>query len=118
MNRLKIFDGPDMVMQISEAAGHEENHKTKYQSVSSTGMMFIQFMRLYNHGDDVAELKALIKYNKFIPECQTWLDLEKNTLMSPDKYGNNFSCSWLLSSNFGSYIILHFDHIYVSSKFL
>ena len=109
-----------MAMQIGEAVGHEVIHQTQ-KSVSSSGMMFIQFMRSmrsYKHGDDVAKLEALIKYNTFMPECQTWLDLENNTLISPDKYGNNFNCSWLLSYNFGSYIKLTFDHIYVSSNFL
>ena len=106
-----------MTMKISDVYADPVHHYY-IKSISSSKMMFIQFKRLFNTLDEKAELKAVIKYNKFMPECQSWLNLEKNTLMSPDKYGNNFSCSWLLSSNFGSYIILHFDHIYVSSKFL
>ncbi len=125
-----IFDGPDMAMPIGEVIGDKEykhindpEHPLLTQSISNSGMMFIQFKRYKpvknpENKYDVAELKALIKYNTFMPECQTWLDLEKNTLISPDKYGNNFNCSWLLSYNFGSYIKLTFDHIYVSSNLL
>ena len=101
-------------MKIGEVYGFSENKKIK--SISSSGMMFIDFKKQTKYGN--VELKALIKYSKFMPDCQTWLDLEQNTLKSSDKYGNNFNCNWLLSSNFGSYIILHFDHIYVSSDFL
>ena len=114
MNGLLIFDGSDkLAMKIGEIYGFYENKKLK--SISSSGMMFIDFHKHYNQN---AELKALIKYNKFMPDCQNWLDLKRNTLKSPDKYDKNFNCSWLLSSNFGSYIILHIDHIYVSSNFL
>ena len=102
-------------MKIDEVAGNP-NQKFNRSISSSSGMMFIEFMKVQRYQ---VKLKALIKYNNtFMPECQTWLDLENNTLISPDKYGNNFNCSWLLSYNFGSYIKLTFDHIYVSSSFL
>ena len=104
-------------MKIGEVYGISENKKLKSIS-SSSGMMFIDFKKQNEYENEKAELKALIKYNKFMPDCQTWLDLENNTLKSPDKYGNNFNCSWLLSSKFGSYIILQFTHIYVGSNFL
>ena len=78
-------------------------------------MMFIDFKK--QSGSDKVEFNAIIEYNKFIPECKTWLDIENNTLMSPNKYDNNFNCNWLLSTNYGSYINLTFDHIYVSSNF-
>ena len=111
-----IFDGPDkLATKIGEVFGNSKNKQLK--SISSSGMMFIDFKKLSDYGTDKAELNATIKYNKLIPECQTWLDLENNTLMSPDKYHNNFNCNWLLSSPFGSYINLTFEHIYVSSDF-
>ena len=111
-NRLNIFDGSDILAtKIGEVYGHSENNKN-IKSLSSSGMMFIDFKR---HEAFKTNMAALIKYNKFIHECQTWLDLEKNTLISPDKYDNNFNCNWLLSSQFGSYINLTFEHIYVSS---
>ena len=120
MNQLEIFDGPNrMATKIGEVYGIKDKNK-KWKSISSSGMMFINFekRRIKDESHEKTELRALIKCNEYIPECQTWLELEKNTLMSPDTYGNNLDCSWLLSSNFGSYIILHFDHIYVSSNFL
>ena len=101
-------------MKIDEVAGNP-NQKFNRSISSSSGMMFIEFMKVQRY---MVRLKALIKYNKFIPECQTWLDLEKNTLMTPDKYGNNLHCSWLLSTTFGTSINLNFDYIDVSSKFL
>ena len=119
LNKLLIFDGSDKsAMKIGEVYGDDYNRKWK--SISSSGMMFIDFHKHYKSMARPinAELKALIKYNKFMPDCQNWLDLKRNTLKSPDKYDKNFNCSWLLSSNFGSYIILHIDHIYVSSNFL
>ena len=116
LNKLLIFDGSDkLAMKIGEVYGDHENKKWK--SISSTsGMMFIDFKK-ENHG---TKSNALIKinYNKFMPDCQTWLDHKNNTLKSPDKYDNNFNCSWLLSYNFGPFIKLHFDYIYVTSSFL
>ena len=87
-------------------------------------MMFIEYTKRKlvesNTIDDLSETiaKIWIKNNMFMPDCQTWLDVEKSTLKSPDNYGNNFTCSWVLTSKFGSYIKLHFNHIYVSSNFL
>ena len=104
-------------MKIGVVYGMKDKNK-KWKSISSSGSMFINFeKKRKDKSHEKTEAIALIKYNK-LPECQTWLELEKNTLMSPDTYGKNLDCSWLLSSNFGSYIILHFDHIYVSSNFL
>ena len=48
-------------------------------------------------------------YNNIISGCQTWLDMENNTLTSP-----NQSCSWLITANFKSHIILNFTFIEVS----
>ena len=120
VDRLDIFDGSDKsAMKIGEVYGNSRNRKMK--SISSSGMMFIHFRKEHSgstiaYGDTKAELKAIIKYNKFVSECQIWLDLKSSILKSPDKYENNLNCSWLLSSNFGSYINLIFNNIYVSSN--
>ena len=104
-------------MKIGEVYGLKDKNK-RWKSISSSGMMFIEFKSCEHNTCKGLSLMALIKYNKFFPKCQTWLDFERNTLMSPDTYGDNVDCSWLLSSDFGSYIILHFDHLQVSSNFL
>ena len=110
-----IFDGPDkLAMKIGEIFGHLNNRKWK--SISSSGMMFINFKKEFDMGK--VQLKASIKYSKFILYCQTWLDLKDYTLKSPDNYDNNVYCSWLLSFNFGSYIKLQFNYIDVSSSFV
>ena len=120
VDRLDIFDGSDKsAMKIGEVYGNNRNRKLK--SISSSGMMFIDFRKEHSgslsaYGDTKAELKAIIKYNKFVSECQIWLDLKSSILKSPDKYENNLNCSWLLSSTFGSYINLIFNNIYVSSN--
>ena len=46
-------------------------------------------------------------------DCQTWLDVEKNILMSPN-HSNLANCSWLITSNFRSYITLDFKFIEVN----
>ena len=110
-----IYDGPDtLAMKIGEIYGDYLNRKWK--SISSSGMMFIDFKKQNEYG--TVQLKASIKYYSKLPDCQTWLDLKNSILMSPDKYDNNVNCSWLLSFNFGSYIKLQFNYIYVSSSFL
>ena len=102
-------------MQIGEIYGNSDNREWK--SISSTSKnMFVEIEKIKERGDPpIGELTALIKYKKFIPYCQTWLDHENNTLRSPDRYDKNFNCSWLLSAKTGSYIILHINHINVSS---
>ena len=66
-----IFDGPDkLAMKIGEIFGHLNNRKWK--SISSSGMMFINFKKEFDMGK--VQLKASIKYRKFIPDCQTWLE--------------------------------------------
>ena len=113
-NKLLIFDGSDnSAMKIGEVYGDYYNRK--WQSISSSGMMFIDFKK---QAQTTVQLNALIKYSKVILDCQTWLVLKNNTLKSPDRYDNNFNCSWLLSFNFGSYIKLEFNYINVSSSFL
>ena len=114
-NKLVIFDGSDKsAMRIGEVYG--DHYNRQWQSISSSGMMFIDFKKQFEIS--VVQLNALIKYSKVIPDCQTWLDLKNYTLKSPTIYDNNVTCSWLLSFNYGSYIKLQFNYIYVSSSFL
>ena len=119
---MTIFDGSDQrAMKIGEIYGNSDNRE--WRSISSTSkMMYIEIKKVYkpmNSADaklPIAKLKALIKYNNFIPYCQNWLNQTNNTLRSPDANATNLNCSWLLSAKFGSYIILHIDHIHVSSN--
>ena len=100
-------------MKINEIYGNSYNKRLK--SISSTGKsMFIDFEYQYEHSDENLNLIALIKYKKFNFDCQTWLDANKNILMSPNSPSNT-NCSWMLSANFGSYIILNFTFIEVNS---
>ena len=75
--------------------------------------MFIDFKSQHNWWDENLKLTALIKYKKINYDCQTWLDVNTNILMSPN-HPNNTNCSWLITSNFGSYIILNFKFIEVN----
>ena len=113
MNRLNIYDGPDeKSMKIGEVYGNSNNKLLK--SISSSGnSMMIYFKKQYEWHDENLNFIALIKYNKIHFDCQTWLDLEKNILMSPNHF-NNANCSWLITSNLGSYIILDFTFIEVN----
>ena len=118
-NKLVIFDGSDKsAMRIGEVYG--DHYNRQWQSISSSGMMFIDFKKQFEQifAINILQLNALIKYSKVIPYCQTWLDLKNYTLKSPTIYDNNVNCSWLLSFNYGSYIKLQFNYIYVSSSFL
>ena len=82
--------------------------------------MFINFQKHrkgeWNDGNE-NKLTALIKikYKKIDHDCQTWLDVNTNILMSSN-HPNNTNCSWLITANFGSYIILNFKFIEVNSK--
>ena len=112
LNRLNIYDGTDdMSMLISEVYGNS-NHKLA-KSISSSGkVLFIDFKKQYNWG--TVEVLAAIKYKKMNSDCQTWIDLEKNVLMTPadlNTYNNSINCNWLITMNFGSYITLKFTFI-------
>ena len=86
------------------------------KSISTSGKsMFIDFKKQLKYGSIYgSEFMALIKYKKIDFDCQTWLDVQKNILMSPDHH-NSMNCSWLITFNFGSYIILNFKFIDVIS---
>ena len=99
-------------MKIGEVYGNSKNKLIK--SISSSGKaMFIDFKKPDNFGS--VKLEASIKYNKIMSICQSWLD--GNILISPNHPSrSNTNCSWLITSNFGSYIILNFNFIEVNSK--
>ena len=101
-------------MKIGEVYGNSNNKLLK--SISSSGKsMFINFKKQYDDGndDENSNIMASIKYKKIRFDCQTWLDVEKNILKSPN-HSSNTNCSWLITSNFGSYIILDFTFIEVN----
>ena len=104
-------------MLILEVFG-TPNHKV-VKSISSSGKsIFIDFKKQSEWGDDEnASFRAKIKYKKINSDCQALLDTDKNILTSPN-HPNNINCSWLISSNFESYIILNFTFIEVNSYFL
>ena len=109
-----MYDGiHEQHMKIGEVYGNSNNKLLK--SISSSGKsMFIDFKK--NHADsaeaELTTIRVLIKYKKINFDCQKWLDLDKNILMSPNhlKYTN---CSWVITANFGSYIILNFTFVEV-----
>ena len=108
MNRLLIYDGPnDKSLLIGELFGTFSE-----KSFSSSGKsMFIDFKKQHDFG--AVKLEALIKYKKINFDCQTWFDVKKNSLMTPN-HPNNTNCSWLITANFGYYIILNFKFIEVN----
>ena len=75
--------------------------------------MFID-IRKHEHLGAV-NIEASIKYNKVMSDCNNWLDADTNILKSPN-YSNSTKCTWLITANFGSYIILNFKFIEVNSK--
>ena len=97
-------------MKIQEVYGDPYNKLLK--SISSYGKsLFIVFKKQSGK----AEFEVSIKYNKIMSVCQTWLDVNTNILTSPN-CSNTTNCSWLITSYFGSYIILNFKFIEVNYK--
>ena len=98
-------------MLIGEVHGNS-NHKLA-KSISSSGkVLFIDFKKQLVSG--IVEVFAAIKYKKINSDCQTWVDLENNVLMTPadlNTYNNSIDCNWLITANFGSYITLNFAFI-------
>ena len=100
-------------MKIGEVYGNSNNRLLK--SISTSGKsIFIDFKKQHYVYNENAQFAALFKYKKINIDCQTWLDVKKNILMSPD-HPNHTNCSWLITSDFGSYIILDFIFIEVNS---
>ena len=115
LNRLNIYDGADDIsMLIGEVHGNS-NHKLA-KSISSSGKtLFIDFKKQYDYG--TVEVFAVIKYKKMNSDCQTWIDLENNVLMTPadlNNYNNSINCNWLITAYFRSYITLKFMFIDVN----
>ena len=116
MNRLHIYDGPnEQSMKVGEVYGFSDNKLLK--SISSSGKkLFIDFKKQLKFWEnEMTEVEATIKYNKIMPACQNLLDVNTNILTSPN-HSNTNNCTWLITSNFGSYIILNFKFIEVNSK--
>ena len=113
-NSLDIYDGPDeQQMKIGEVFGNSNNKLLK--SISSSGKsMYIDIKKVHDFDyveNAKTEFKASVKYKKKNFDCQTLLDAEKNILTMNLK----INCSWLITSNIGSYIILDFKYIEVNS---
>ena len=99
-------------MQIGEVYGNSNNKLLK--SISSSGKsMSIDFKKQLEFVDENAKFIASINYKKINFDCQKWLDVKTNIFMSPN-HPNRTNCSWLITSNFGSYIILNFKFIEVN----
>ena len=111
-NRLEIYDGShEQHMKIGEAYGMSKNKILK--SISTSGkLMIINFKYRQYYPDGDVKFTALFKYKEASFNCQNWLNDKKNILMSPN-YLNNINCSWVITANFGSYIILDFTFIEV-----
>ena len=100
-----------MSMLIGEVHGNSNHKLTK--SISSSGKaLFIDFKKQTPYGN--VRVLAAIKYKKMNSDCQTWIDLENNVLMTPADINisnNSINCNWLITMNFGSYITLKFTFI-------
>ena len=79
--------------------------------------MFIDFKKEQDLIESTVEFEALIIYKNIDFDCQTWLDSSITFLMSPS-HPNIKNCSWLITSNYGSYINLNFTFFEVNSMIL
>ena len=102
-------------MKIGEAYGMSYNKIFKSYSTSGQSM-FIDFKKTHDWYDGDVKFIALFKYNKASFDCQTWVNDKKNILMSPNQ-PKNTNCSWVITANFGSYIILNFEFIEVVNSY-
>ena len=106
-----VYDGPnEKAMLIGELFGTSSHEYIK--SISTCGKsMFLDFKKI-SPIKSSSHFEASIKYNKINSECESWLNLTKNTLvMSPSHL--NINCSWLITRKIGSYITLEFSNIEV-----
>ena len=101
-------------MKIGEVYGDLENKLLKSIS-SSSKTLFIDFKKQDKSENIKTEFEASIKYNKIMPACQTSVHVDTNILTSPN-HPSSTNCTWLITANFGSYIILNFKFIEVHSK--
>ena len=112
-----IFDGShDQSLLIGEVFGTSDNKIIR--SISSSGnSLFLKFKKRLSYSSysySTAEFVAAIKYNKISTDCQSWLDLNNNILMSPNY--PEIDCGLLITKKFGSYITLEFSYIEVKLK--
>ena len=103
-----------MSMLIAEVHGNSNNKLTK--SISSIRKaLFIDLKKQFYGG--TVEVFAAIKYKKMNSDCQSWIDLENNILMTPadlNTFNNSINCNWLITAYFRSYITLKFMFIDVN----
>ena len=113
MNRILVYDGPnDKSVLIGELFG-SQSHKVVKSISSSRKSLYLEFQSKFSVHDQTVEFEASIKHNKVNTDCKSWLDLTKNTLMSPSHA--NINCSWLITRQYGTYITLEFSYIEVKS---
>ena len=102
-------------MKIGEVFGTPKNRLIR--SISSTAKsLFIDFKKSFLES---LEFSVSIKYKNMDSVCQTWRDHKSDILMSPNnlhKDSSKINCSWLISTNFGSYITLNFTFFEVSHR--
>ena len=111
-----MYDGtPEQHIKINEVYGNSENKLLK--SISSSGKtLFIDFKNQDSlSNNETTEFEAYINYEKIKSVCQTWLNVKKDILSSPN-HSSKTNCSWQITTNFGSYIVLNFTFIEVNSK--
>ena len=83
-------------MKIGEVYGNANNRLLK--SISTSGKsIFIDFKKQHYVYNENAQFAALFKYKKINIDCQTWLDVNTNILMSPNPPSNT-NCTWFSRS--------------------
>ena len=117
----EVYGTPDLSEGIQGVLGDDTQSELRTEvlkSISASGKSMFIDLRKQFESDEIGNFKfvALIKYKKINLDCQTWLNIKNNTLISPN-HPNSINCSWLITSNFRSYIILNFEFIEVKSKF-
>ena len=104
-----VYDGPDEKSTLIGEVFGTPNHKV-VKSISSLGKsILIEFTNYGAEGEKTIEFAAFIKYSKINLNCQFWLN--NNILKSP--INPKINCSWIITTKFGSYIILDFKFIEV-----
>ena len=111
----EVYGTPDL-SEGSLGDSQTELRTEILKSISASGKtMFIDLRKQIDNELTKFKFVALIKYRKINLDCQTWLNIKNNTLISPS-HPNSINCSWLITSNFRSYIVLDFNFIEVKSK--
>ena len=115
----EVYGTPDLSEGIQGVLGDDTQSELRTEvlkSISASGKsLFIDLRKQFEFEFENFKFLALIKYKKINLDCQTWLNMKNNTLISPN-HPNSINCSWLITSNFRSYIVLDFNFIEVKSK--